>query len=67
MPSMTIEFSRETKKVLNRLARQEGVKRADIFHHALVLYNYVMREAREKGLDLVIIDRDGNVVKKIEF
>lgn len=61
-----IHFPEDIDDLMQRLAEGEGVDKSEIIKRAIIYYGYLSREVAE-GWELILVDEDGEIVKKIVF
>ena len=66
MAKLTIQFGEQMDKLLEELAREKGLTKAEILRRALVIYRYVDDETKDGEKRLSITSaKDNKIIKDI--
>jgi len=64
MPKLTVPVTAQLDGVLNNLAEQSGLPKAQVVRRALALYNF-LEDEKHAGRKLAIADDDDRIVKEL--
>lgn len=65
MPKLTVEFSDRVNEKLEEVANRNALTKADVLRRAIALYEFVDTNVAQKDAQLLITDKDGNVLRQI--
>ena len=66
---MTVDFSGQVNKLLNKIAKSEGRSKTEILRRSIGLYSYFHEEMRHNEFNktLAILDENKKVVKQLKW
>ena len=63
MGRFTLTLPNRVEEAMTRMAKEEGISKAEVFRRALALYGYIQKETSDTKKEVAITDENGRVEK----